>query len=199
MTQSELEALLGRPLTQIEIDNLSLYLEIAEDALEDLICTPLASVNETREFDTRKGYSTAFVDIFTSIDEVKVNGTATTSYEVRQWDKRNASWYNSLVMDNKFLAEDVIQVTAEWGLSSSGIGSDLPVDLQVLLAGLFDQITKKNKADATISSKKVEDFSISFNADVDLDQAFADKYGKIIAKYSLCDIPNVQSGRVCEC
>lgn len=199
MSESEMEALLGRPLTPVEEANFDLYLDIAEDSLEDLTCNSFESeLDATRTFDTRDGYSTAFVDVFTEVTEVKVNGTVkdTDDYSVRQWDKRTASWYNSLVFDCKFKKNDVIEVTGNWGFEPSSGGSELPSDLQLVLAGLFAQITKKNKYDSTIQSKQVEDFRITFNSDVDLDDAFYRNYGKIISKYSLCDIPQVSHGKV---
>lgn len=198
MTKEEISALLGRPLTPVEDTNFDLYIDIAEQTLEDLLCTPLEDVEEARVFDTREGYSTAFIDIFRTINEVKINDTVTTDYTVRQWDKRNADWYNSIVFERKLRCDETIEVDAEWGFEEgSGTGSGYPVDLQLLLAGLFGLITKKNKSDATISSKQVEDFRISFNADVDLDQDFYNKYSKTINKYSLCNIPYVRHGKVC--
>lgn len=200
MTKEEISALLGRSLTSIEDTNFDLYLDIAFESLEALICTPIESVTETRVFDTRHDYKTAFIDIFNEITEVKLNGDVTTDYTVRQWDKRNASWYNSLVFEDYLGCKD-LEVTADWGfLDTSGADSDLPVDLQSLVAGLFGLITKKNKFDGTIASKQVEDFRVSFNVDADLDQAFYQNYNSIISKYSLCDIPNVQSGKInCSC
>jgi hypothetical protein len=201
MTKAEISALLGRSLTSIEDTNFETYLDIATEALKDLICSPLDDINEAREFSTREGYSTAFVDIFTDVSEVKINGEVTEDYTVRQWDKRSASWYNSLVFESKFEDGDEIEVTADWGFTSGSGGdsaySAYPADLQMLLAGLFDSITKKNKYDPTISSKQVEDFRISFNADVDLDEAFTTKYQRTITKYSLCNIPYVIHGKIC--
>ena len=200
MNKAEIAALLGRPLTSIEDTNFGTYLNIAEQSLEELICTTINPVEETRVFDTRKGYSTAFVDIFTDVSEVKLNDEVVDAddYSVRQWDKRSGSWYNSLVFDNKFKKDDVVEVTAEWGFTpASGDDPDIPVDLQAVIAGLFGLITKKNKSDGSISSKQVEDFRIAFNADVDLDEEFYRNYRKTIAKYSLCDIGNVQHGEVC--
>lgn len=199
MTEEEVSALLGRPLTPIEVTNFDTYINIAEQSLEDLICSPIETVEETRIFDTREGYSTAFIDIFHEISEVKIDDEVIdpSDYSKRQWNKRSASWYNSLVFDNKFTCDQEVEVTATWGFEEdSGDESDLPTDLQLVLAGLFDLITKKNKYDGSISSKRVEDFQISFNADSDLDDEFYSKYSKTISKYSLCDLPNIQHGRI---
>jgi len=195
MTKEEMIALLGRPLTPVEDTNFNLYLEIAEANLETLICTPIHDASETRYFDTRHDYKTAFIDIFWNVTEVKLNGNVITDYSERQWDKRNASWYNSLVF-SEFTNGHELEVTADWGFEPVSDGSSLPVDLQQVLAGLFGLISKKNKFDGTIQSKQVEDFRISFRADADLDQEFYKNFGSTISKYSLCDIPDIQNGRV---
>jgi hypothetical protein len=195
MDQSTLEALLGRPLTPIEVANLDLYIELATEYTQDLLCITLADVTETRIFDTRKGYSTAYLDIFRSISEVKINDSVVSDYSIRQWDKRTASWYNSIISDSKFNSDDEVEVTAVWGFAeTSGADSNLPLDLQALLAGMFGLISKKNKSDGSVSSKQTEDFRITFNNDNDLDDDFYTKYRSTISKYSLCNMPNVQHG-----
>lgn len=123
MTEEQVSALLGRPLTSNEATNFDLYLDIATEALEELICTPIADVVETRIFDIREGYSTVFIDIFRSVSEVKIDGTVIdpSEYSVRQWDKRTADWYNSLVFDSRFRSYNAeIEVTAEWGFDEGG-------------------------------------------------------------------------------
>lgn len=200
MTREDISNLLGRPLTPFEDSNFDLYLDIAEVSVEDLLCTSLEPVNETRKFYTRNGYSTAFVDIFWNIDEVKINDKVMTNFNPMQWDKFNGEWYNSLVFSNKFKKKQIIEVTADWGFPPSSDTSNLPVDLERLIAGLFAQITKVNKFDSTVESKDVEDFKIVFNVDTDLDEAFYNSYRSTINKYSLCDIPDVQHGEIrCRC
>lgn len=196
MNQTTLAALLGRSLTPIEVTNFKLYLNIARKSLDDLLCTNLCDDEVTRTFDARGGYSTVFTDIFTEIESVSItplNGTATdvTDYSVRQWDRRNGSWYNSIVFENKLSNYDEVTITGIWGFST------MPSDLQLVLAQLFGLITKKNKFDPTVSSKQVEDFRIAFNVDSDLDDEFYRQYNKTIAKYSLCSIGNIQHGSIC--
>lgn len=193
MDKTKISALLGRPLTPIEDTNFDMYLKLAKQNLSDLICMDICSDGEPRTYPARDGYKTVFTDVFTEVDEVKLNGTVTTAYSARQWDKRNASWYNSLVFDCKLKKDDEVEIDASWGFDT------IPLDLQQIIAGLFGLISKKNKFDATIKSKRVEDFHITFNTDVDLDDSFNSAYGKTIAKYSLCAIPEMSSGRVCKC
>lgn len=194
MDEAKVAALLGRSLTSNETTNFKLYLKIANQSLESMVCTSLCDQSDPKIYDVREGYRTLFTDIFTDIDEVKIDGELVdpSKYSVRQWDKRNADWYNSVVFTTRFGECDrEVSVSASWGFSS------MPADLQLVIAGLFDLITKKNKIDSSIQSKQVEDFKITLRSDVDLDAEFQTKYGDTLAKYSQCDIPNVQHGRVC--
>ena len=183
-------SLLGRSLTPIEVTNFNLYLKIARQSLDDLLCTNLCDDSDPRTFDARGGYSTVFTDIFTDVQSITVNGEAVTDYSVRQWDRRNGSWYNSIVFEDKLYEDDVVVVSASWGFST------MPSDLQLVLAQLFGLITKKNKFDSTITKKKVEDFEVWLNIDADLDDEFYRQYNKTISKYSLCTIGNIQQGSV---
>lgn len=68
--------------------------------IEQLTCLYLkAEDSATRTFDVRENYSTVFTDIFKSVTEVKLDGKVLTTddYSLRQWDRRQADWYNSLV------------------------------------------------------------------------------------------------------
>lgn len=193
MKQSEVSALLGRPLTSYEVTNFKLYLKIAKENLDDLLCTNLCDNSDPRTIDIRPGYSTAFMDIFQSIESVTLNGDVVdeADYYKAQWDRRSGNWYNSLVFENKFCEGDELVVSAAWGFDA------MPSDLKAVLAGLFGLITKKNKFDGMVKSKQVEDFRITFDTETDLDDAFYRQYSRIIAKYSLCSIGNIQHGSVC--
>lgn len=192
MNEETTSALLGRPLTPTEVTNFSLYLKVAKEQLDQLLCMTLCDPDDPKVYEAREGYSTVFTDIFTDIDEVTIDGDVVTNYRVAQWDKRTGSWYNSLVFDEPFTCSEEVTVSASWGFNT------MPSDLKAVLAGLFDLITKKNSFNGTIQSKQVEDFRITFNTDADLDDVFTSKYGKTISKYSLCDVPNVQHGSVCQ-
>lgn len=193
MNKTTMAALLGRPLTSIEDTNFTLYIKIARQSLDDLLCMTLCDDSDTRVYDARAGYSTLFTDVFTEIESVTKNGEAVDEgdYSIRQWDRRSGSWYNSIVFDTKLEADDEIEVTASWGFS------EMPSDLQLVLAQLFGLITKKNKFDGTVERKEVEDFKIQFNVDADLDDEFYRQYNKTINKYSLCTIGDIQHGSIC--
>jgi hypothetical protein len=189
MNKDKVSALLGRPLTPYEDTNFDLYIKIAKENLGTLLCVDLCA-DGPMVYSAREGYSTVFTDIFSEVLEVKLNGQVVTNYSPRQWNRRNADWYNSLVFDCKLNKGDVIEVDADWGL-------EFPLDLQEVIAGLFDLITKKHN-DPTIQSKQVEDFRITFK-DADIPQDFRNKYADTISKYRMCDIPYVKHGDINGC
>ena len=185
MTKEQISALLGRPLSSVEDTNFSLYLDIAFNAVSSMLCADIESKFDTQSFVPRKGYRTLNVPIFTEIDSVKLDGTSTTSYEVRQGSSLNGEWFNSIVFDQPLFCQRV-EVEADWGFYS------LPTDLKMLVAQQFGMIKDQLDADI-VKSKGVEDFSITLK-ETTKTKAFAEKYAATIAKYSSCNAGNVQHG-----
>jgi|SRR5215217_3883091 len=188
MNQSELEALLGRSLTPNEVANLTLYLDIATENLETILCISLSTtdVTEARVFIPREGYRTVYTDPFTDVSIVTVNGNEVTYYPAF-WDKRTSDYYNSIVLDKKTCKD--VTITATWGFP------ELPSDLKQLLARSFSLASQSYK-NISVKTKRVEDFSITYE-DLTDDEAFGLKNAKTIHKYSQCDIINVVNGKVC--
>lgn len=182
MNKTQMVALLERPLTPNEDTNFNLYLNIAQERLQDLTCLNLTDEPSTRTYDVREGYTTVFTDLFTSIESVEVNGQPFTEYTPMQWDRRNASWYNSIVLD---ACSDKVTVTADWGICSP--------ELKLLTARLFGLLSKESKGNGNIKSKRVNDFQITFN-DNSVYQQFLIDNQALINKYSLCNIGNIQHG-----
>lgn len=185
MTQDKIAALLGRPLSSVETSNFKTYLELAESRVSDLLCFDICQRVETRRFSTRLGYKTLNVPVFTEIDYVKLDGNETTNYEVRQSQNLNGDWYNTIVFDTP-LHGQTVEVKADWGFAKT------PLDVQMMIATVFGMTGDSLESD-TVATKKVEDFSISFNKTKT--EAFATKYAATIAKYSGCVSGNVQSGK----
>lgn len=191
MKQDELQALLGRSLSSTEAANRKLYLDLARESLEDLLCIQIEcqNIEEARTFNVRDGYSTVFTDIFTDITEVKVDGIATTDYHAAFWDKRSNPYYNSIVLDD--CSGSTVEITGLWGFD------EVPKDLQLLWAQLFANVSKKYKAGGdNIKSKQTEDFRISYG-DLTDDEAFLNANRRTIRKYSLCNIGYVKHGKTC--
>lgn len=121
ISQSEMAALLGRSLGDVEKNNYSLYLQIAILRLDDLLCIKL---------------------------------------------------------------EDM---------------ADLPADLQLLIARCFATIVAEQSQTAShgITNKKVEDFSISFDANIASPMvAFVQQNSATIDKYGMCQGP-LRTGGAC--
>lgn len=186
--------MLGRPLTANEQTNFQTYLDIAIERVSELLCFTITDDNspadEPMTFNARGGYSTVFTPPFTSISEVKLNDVVVTNYTSYQWDSRNASWYNSIVFDSLLEKGDEIEITAVWEFGS------IPLDLQALIAKYFNLASAGAKVDTGVRSKKVEDFSISYD-DKSAEERLIDSNLSTINKYSLCAIGNVQHGQVC--
>jgi len=198
MTQAQLEALLGRTLTAREVANLDLYLDIAMENLEELLCMPLEEQNnsgdepefEERAYTTRIGYRTLFMDMFTEVESVTVDGNETTAYTPYFWNTPNKGFFNSLVFDEPFNREVTVVVNAAWGFL------ELPDDIQLLLAQLF-AITSKKYSTGSVKSKRVRNFQVTFGDATD-EQVFADTNALTIRKYSLCNVGYVLHGDVCK-
>jgi len=189
----QLAKLLGRPLTSVEVANVELYLDIAYERLELMICSTVDSIAEERTYDGRDGYSTVFTDIFVEVSSVVVDGKTLdpSDYSIRQWNKRNAAWYNSIVLKNKLCGNAEVVIDATWGFAED----TMPGDLQSLVAQLFALVSSMNKGNGNVKSKKVEDFSVSFNDNSVYNQFVIDN-AATIRRYSLCNIGKVRNGKV---
>lgn len=191
LTDDEVAVLLNRSLTAAETDNFDLYLNIATKRFEDLLCMDTSSEEENRTFQSRIGYRTVYVDPFTTITSVTVDGNVIDEdrYTIKQNDKFNGTWYNVIEFDAKCTGKNVV-VNAEWGF-----GETLPVDLQLLLAKLFAQGSTEQTSDSLVKSKKIEDFTVTFKDSATYDE-FILTNSSVIDKYSQCDSGYIRHGNV---
>lgn len=189
MKQDQVSKLLGRPLTEQESSNFDLYLKIATEQVEDLLCYTLCCDDESKIYDSREGYQTVFTAPFQNIDKVLLDGTEVeaSDYKVKQNDSYSGSWFNS-IMFNRKLNGELVEVTADWGF-----GSKLPFDLQQLLAGMFGQHSKAQVARRDIATKRTEDFTIGYR-DVSEMKTFIADNDSVISKYSLCNQGQISHG-----
>jgi hypothetical protein len=191
MKQSKLEALLGRSLIAREVTNLTLYLDISKEAIQELLCMYIecGGYQEARTYEPREGYSTVFTDIFTNIEEVKVDDVAVTGYHEAFFDKRNGDFYNSIVFTESLDGTETIEITADWGFNK------IPDDLARLWAQMFAIVSKK-RATGSVKSKQVEDFRITYG-DLSDEELFEKDNHLTIKKYKMCDIGYVKHGSTC--
>jgi hypothetical protein len=149
----------------------------------------LCGEEEERIYESRIGYRTLYVDPFTDITSVSIDGNETTDYVVKQFDRRNGSWYNVIEFDRKQDGKDVT-VDADWGFDK------LPVDLQTLLAKLFAQGSVEQTTDNQVKSKKIEDFAVTYKDAATFDE-FVLANRSTIDKYSNCQQGYIRHGRTC--
>lgn len=197
MKQQEIEALLGRPLTSVELTNIGSCqsnLHTAIESLESLLCTSmLPEIDEARIFNGREGYRSVFIGIFNNVTEVKVDGEVIepSKYHASQWDNRNGEWFNSIVFNDRLTCSSEIEVTADWGFVK------VPSDLTKLVAKLFADLSKKYvSGSGKVHSKKVEDFTITYVTGISDDEQFIAENKRTLAKYSLCNVGDVRHGRI---
>lgn len=197
MTQSQIAALLGRPLTASEVAGFDTILAAAIESLQALICSPIAPETAERVFNTRDGYKTAYVDLFSEVTSVTVGGTAISAekYYKAFNGVRNGSVFNSIVLAVDPQGKDIV-VNATWGFTT-GDTNTIPADLQLVIAKLFAGVTKKDNGN--VKSKKIEDFNITFMDETAYQRFYKDNFG-VLNKYSVCDVINVRSGKIkCGC
>lgn len=182
--------LLNRALTSAETANYDLYLKIATQRLEELLCVTLCRDDSERTFGTRSGYRTVYVDPFSSVDSVTIDGDEVDAddYTVKQNDKFNGSWYNIIEFDTKRSGENIV-VDADWGFTTC------PVDLELVLAKLFAQGSVEQTSDNQVKSKKIEDFTVTYKDGATFDE-FVLANSAVIEKYSQCNQGQIRNGRV---
>lgn len=185
MTPELLSALLGRSLTGSEVENFTALLAIAQTQLEDLICSTITDQTLTRSFTARDGYRTVHTPIFETIVSVTVDGEVRTDFVAKQNGSLNGTWFNSIVFDEA--VSGTVVIAADWGFTT------LPGDLGLVLAQLFGVAANNRLGTDRVSSKRVEDFSITFTSTSE-EQSFLDKSSATLRKYSSCDQSEVVSG-----
>jgi hypothetical protein len=195
MTKEELAALLGRPLTSNEDTNFDTYIDIATLKLESLLCTHIGT-SGGGVYESREGYSTVFTDIFNVLEYVSVDGETAdpADYYPAFFGQRNSAYYNSIVFKDKFAKSVLIEPVGTYGFAEQ---DGIPSDLGQVLSKLFVQVAKGSANDRLVSSKRVEDFSISFADEATTnEEALSNANRMTLAKYSLCSVGNIRHGEV---
>lgn len=188
LDETEMSKLLNRSLTSGEKTNFELYLNIATERLEQLVCFSLCDDGGSRTYPSRNNYRDLYIDPFTSIISVTVDDVEVTDYTIKQNGSYNGDWYNVIEFAERQDAERVV-VEAMWGYDC------MPADLQLLLAKLFSQIAVEQQADDNVKSKKIEDFTVTYKDKATFDE-FVSANSATISKYSQCEIGSVDHGRV---
>lgn len=188
LKKEQLVKLLNRSLTTAEDTNFDLYLKISTNRLEELLCMDLCGDDGERTYEARYGYRTVYVDPFTDIDSVTIDGEAQDAFTIKQNDRFSGSWFNVIEFDTVRAGEKIV-VAADWGFDS------VPVDLQLLLARLFDQGSVEQTSDSQVKSKKIEDFSVTYKDSANYDE-FVLANSSVIDKYAQCNQGTIRHGYV---
>lgn len=190
MTQEQIEKTLGRKLTATETANFDAFMGIAYAKAKSLLCIDLCIEGATRVYPLREGYSELAIDPFYSVVSVKVNGKETEDYVKTQNGEYNSDWYDTLQFGKK-IGKGTAEIKAAWGFNGC-----MPADLKAFIANLFDSVTKSQKTDSRVKSKKIEDFSVTYG-DMTVDQAFVADNALVIGKYGRCNLSQIRNGRIC--
>lgn len=184
LTKEQVEGYLRRSLTPFESDNFDNLLRIAISKLEALICSKVGYIEEERTFQGRDGMRSVFIGLCSEIQSVKVNSN---SVDFATYLGDNASQLcDNIVLNKPTKHTDVITVYAGFGLKV------IPEELAQVISELF---AVKLAGDDKITSKKVEDFSITYDKTSETDRII-ESYKSILDKYSQCSQITLRSGEI---
>lgn len=182
--QVKLEKLLGRSLTDSEINDFEMFLEVSLLKLEQLVGSPLKPVSEKRLFSARSGYRAVGVDIFRTFKSIKRCDTDELIKAVPSYNGiLSNGWFNQIALNQRITTCDnypvTLEIDADWGFD------ELPSDLALVLAMIFDMVANSSRelAESKVESKRVEDFSVTFVHDKTVDQRIRELFGLTIDCY----------------
>lgn len=178
LSKQSVEKLLGRTLTSNEASNFDQYIKTTFANLENLVCwTPICGSGE-RTYRGRPNYHTLWLEPFTKVKSVTIDGKEVTAFTPIFNDSYNSPIYNGIEFDYP-LGSDKVIVDATWGFNFP------PADLGQLIGALFMLNTRLATEDPRVRSKSVEDFSLTYNNDGEFNSLIK-TYSNVIAKYSIC-------------
>lgn len=191
MTDSQVEAILGRNLTTQESDNFDQYIRLAFDRLSSILCFSFdTAIGNPRRYDVRRGYRTLWTAPFTAVNSVTVNDVVIdpTDYVTKFNDSYEYPYFNSIEFKKPYYFDKPILVDAVWGFGvDENQNQVIPDDLAQVVATLFD-IRGREISEPRIERKQIEDFNIQYQRNMpSLLQSIATAYGATLAKYSVCD------------
>lgn len=95
--------------------------------------------------------------------------------------------YDTLIDVAERQVEGYLCATLEELFPSTEQGDgEIPADLKFVIANFFKAISIRNRYDPTIESKKVEDFSINFRGDADIDKNLVAQNLFTLRSYTKC-------------
>lgn len=185
LKKQAVEKLLGRSLTSIEDSNFDQYIKNTVMHLENLLCWSPVCDTSKRTYKSRRGYRTLWVEPFTKINSITVDGDTVSDYEPAFNGSYNNHFYNSIEFDYPLEGRKVV-VDAVWGFR------EFPADLGELVAGLF-LLNGKHRTES-VRSKSIEDYSVTYNDMSGYDVTVVDNQ-QTIERYRVCG-GEIQNGDV---
>lgn len=190
MRQEQIEKILGRTLTSDEQKSFEAHIKIAIEKLERLLCFRFCGESGERLYPVRFGFRSQYLDPFSSVLSVKLDGKEIKEFTLRFNESYNSSIFNCLEF-KQALDGEILTVEADWGFEN------MPLNLQVLVAKMFELNIKESElGSSNIKSKRIEDFSVTYKDSSLLDE-FIENNRETIDYYSLCTVGNtIRSGDV---
>lgn len=183
------------PIQNIGGENARKWLPTILPALQKLLCGAMVaqSTTETPAIVGEDGHTVDLGAWYKAVAFVRINGktvfeftfTPTVGdmdYETGQVEQM---YGNTLTLDNKVEPGTVVTVAGAYGFDT------LPDSLQAVLSGIVSAIQRHADESDIITSKSIEDVSVSYQRDTTTDtltQAIQ-PYLSVINMWSLCDKP----------
>lgn len=124
--------------------------------------------------------------ILTTSDVEELLGRSLTSVE--------EEYFPDYLLLSQIRLEDIICISLDDLLEELGL-EKIPIDLALVLARFFGMLGNVNGQEYGVSSKKVEDFSVTFNTDKDIFGELIKSNATTLAKYSHCG-SQIRHGKV---
>lgn len=193
ITDEQIAVYLGRSLTATEVASFEAMLDVTAKRLGNMLCADIAfREGVARTFQAADGMRTVFTGFVSEISSIALNEVATTDYTLKQGDTQGElGWYDNIVFSKPLNRGDVVVVTGNFGFA------EIPADLGLVLARLFELGGKEVKADG-VKSKQVEDFRLTYSDAAVIDQFIAAN-AATLAAYSQCGGAKLRSGSVKGC
>lgn len=192
LSQADVEAILGRSLTNAEKSTLTTTTEQALQDAQDLLGIDWKTLGERTYFGS-EGYRTLFTDPYSILTSVTVNGATITDYRTAFDDWLNTPSFNSIIFAYPLEDNDEVVVAAEWGF-----GSELPYDIKRLAVALWQNGTapQTNPTSQKVKSKSNLDFSVTYDTSKTALETILVDYGNVIEKYSMRIRGDIGHGRI---
>lgn len=172
-TKQDIETYLGHPVSDSEESTINAYIDAAQGEVEKILGFPIvvqteaveasegveaveATTPSQRTFKKRANRHTIFTPPFTDATEVKYNGDVLTEdeFDAMYFDDYDASFFNSIVLEEHYGGCEKLLVTAKWGFPV------LPADLKTAWFQYAMDLEETKRGN--VSSESVGSYSVAY-------------------------------------